>query len=160
MRVKHRVIIQNTLPKRKVYEPIQRAVLFALQRYNAPNGELVITLAPSAEVRRLNNQFRQQDNVTDVLTFPGPKFDPTTLGDVVVNWDVAVYQAQKRGVKPVEEAAMLAVHGALHLVGFDDHTPKDQTQMIAAMNAIMQAVELPTDESWMSVPYEEYEHIG
>jgi hypothetical protein len=32
--------------------------------------------------------------------------------------------------------------------------------MIAAMNAVMKAVGLPTDESWMSVPYEEYEHIG
>lgn len=160
MKTKHRVIIQNTLPKRKVYEPIQRAVLFALQHHKAPSGELVVTLAPSEEVRRLNNQFRQQDNVTDVLTFPGPEFDPTTLGDVVVNWDVAVYQAQKRCVKPVEEAAMLAVHGALHLVGFEDHTPNDQAQMIAAMNAAMQAVGLPTDESWMSVPYEEYERIG
>lgn len=155
MKTKHRVIIQNTLPKRKVHEPIRRATLAALAAHNAPMGELVITLMNSEEVQNLNRQYRSADHPTDVLTFPGPDFDQATLGDIIINWDFATLAASKRNVKPVEEAAMLAVHGTLHLLGFDDHTLPDQAKMIAAMNQIMRSVDLPTDENWMSIPYEE-----
>lgn len=155
MKTIHRVTVVNQLPKRKVYEPIVRAVQTALSQHTAPEGEVVLTLTDSEQLLALNRQFRKVDSTTDVLTFPGPDRFSNVLGDVIINWDMAQTQAKIRGVRDVEEAAMLAVHGTLHLLGFDDHSDEDRTQMIAAMNEAMKAAGLPTDHDWSSMPHEE-----
>ncbi|MFM9871846.1 MAG: rRNA maturation RNase YbeY [Fimbriimonadaceae bacterium] len=145
----------NQLPKRKVYEPLVRAVRIALTQNHAPSAEVVVSLAPSQLLLELNQQFRKIDSTTDVLTFPSPQRFSESLGDVIINWEMAESQASLRGVKPIEEAAMLAVHGALHLLGFDDHTNEDRSKMIEAMNRAMSESGLPTDNNWSSLPHEE-----
>ncbi len=152
---KYRVNVVNQLPMRKVYKPLVRAVQTALEQHQASSGEIVVCLASSELLLELNRQFRKIDSTTDVLTFPAPERFSQSLGDVIINWDMVETQSRLRGVKPVEEAAMLAVHGTLHLLGFDDHTEEDRSMMISAMNQAMQASGLPTDFEWSSLPHEE-----
>jgi probable rRNA maturation factor len=155
MKTNYKVSVVNQLPMRKVYKPIVQAVQMAMRQHGSPSGEVVICLATSALLLELNQQYRQIDSTTDVLTFPAPERYSESLGDVIINWDMAETHAQLRGVKPIEEAAMLAVHGALHLLGFDDHNDEDRSKMIAAMNQAMKASGLPTDDNWSSMPHEE-----
>ncbi len=132
-----------------------RAVEIALVQNNAPLGEVVITLGMSQLLLELNKQFRKIDSTTDVLTFPSPERFSQCLGDVIINWEMAESQARMRSIRPIDEAAMLAVHGVLHLLGFDDHNEKDRKKMILAMNQAIAVAGLPTDENWSSIPHEE-----
>lgn len=68
-------------------------------------------------MRALNRQFRGQDAVTDVLSFPAQT--QGFLGDIVIAAGVATRQAQEAGHDIQTEIRVLALHGLLHLLGYD-----------------------------------------
>jgi probable rRNA maturation factor len=72
---------------------------------------------PDRRVRLLNRQFRGKDQPTDVLSFPAG--EPGQLGDVVIAVGVARRQAQAAGHPLGTELRVLALHGLLHLLGYD-----------------------------------------
>lgn len=153
MKTPHRVSVVNHLPKRKAAKAIREAVLAALRLFDAPTGEVTVVLAGPGELAELNQRFRGVVGTTDVLTFPAPSRFAGLLGDVILNWEMAETQAKSRKVRPVDEAAMLAVHGTLHLLGFDDHSESDRAAMVEAMNQTMRAAGLPEDSDWSSLPH-------
>ena len=69
------------------------------------------------EIRRLNRQFLERDRATDVIAFSG---EGDLLGEIAVSIDTARRQARARGVSLESELKLLAVHGFLHLTGYDD----------------------------------------
>jgi rRNA maturation RNase YbeY len=75
----------------------------------------------------LNKQYLQHDYATDVITFP---LDEQPLyGEIYVSLETARRQANEYGVTVVNELCRLAVHGALHLLGYDDATLEDRAAM-------------------------------
>ena len=76
-----------------------------------------MALVPDARVRALNRQFRRQDTPTDVLSFPAE--EPGQLGDIVIAVGVARRQAREAGHSLATELRVLALHGLLHLLGYD-----------------------------------------
>jgi probable rRNA maturation factor len=80
-------------------------------------GSMTVALAPDARVRALNRQFRRQDAATDVLSFPAG--ERGQLGDVVIATGVARRQAAAAGHSLQTELRVLALHGLLHLLGYD-----------------------------------------
>jgi len=80
-------------------------------------GGITIALVPDARVRALNKQFRGLDTATDVLSFPAE--EPGYLGDVVIAVGVARRQARAAGHGLATELRVLALHGLLHLLGYD-----------------------------------------
>ena len=76
-------------------------------------------------MRALNRQFRGKDAVTDVLSFPCDRStslkagEPRFLGDIVIASGVATKQAQAAGHTIQTEVRVLALHGLLHLIGYD-----------------------------------------
>lgn len=150
-----RIEVVNLSGGRKVTVPLRAAVACA-----APSGEVTVILAHNEHLRALNARHRGIDAPTDVLSFPALPNPLGHLGDVVVSWDFAVAQARVRGVKPIEEAAMLAVHGTLHLLGMDDQTEEDREEMVRVQNSVMAKVGLPTDTGWCSLPHEESREGG
>lgn len=80
-------------------------------------GVVTIAVVPDARVRTLNRRFRGKDRVTDVLSFPAG--EPDTLGDVVIAAGVAARQATRAGHPLQAEVRVLALHGLLHLLGYD-----------------------------------------
>jgi len=78
-----------------------------------------LSIADDETVRRLNHEFLGEDHATDVLSFPAGSPGDPYLGDIALSWPMVVRQAGSFG-HPVEvEAALLSVHGLLHLLGFD-----------------------------------------
>ena len=97
-------------------------------------GEVAIALVPDAHVRKLNRLYRRKDAPTDVLSFPGSVDSPTSspvreLGDIVIATGVARRQARDAGHPYDIELRVLALHGLLHLLGFDHHDANDNGRM-------------------------------
>jgi probable rRNA maturation factor len=86
-------------------------------------GCVAIALLPDAAMRRLNMRFRGVDHATDVLSFPaGPdaaRQPGTDLGDLAIALGVARRQARQEGHAMATELRILALHGLLHLLGYD-----------------------------------------
>jgi probable rRNA maturation factor len=80
-------------------------------------GSVTIALVPDARVQALNREFRNKDTPTDVLSFPAG--EPGQLGDVVIAVGVARRQAKAAGHALGTELRVLALHGLLHLLGYD-----------------------------------------
>jgi probable rRNA maturation factor len=82
-----------------------------------------IALVDNPTIHRLNKQFLNHDEPTDVLTFPlsGPGAQALE-GEVVVGFEVARRVARERGHDERAELALYVIHGLLHLCGYDDVT--------------------------------------
>ena len=80
-------------------------------------GTVAVAIVSDARVRRLNRVYRQQDRPTDVLSFPSEDHD--CLGDIVIAAGVARRQAETAGHSLQTELRILALHGLLHLLGYD-----------------------------------------
>ena len=80
-------------------------------------GAVAVAVVSDARVRRLNRVYRKQDRPTDVLSFPSE--DPGCLGDIVIAAGVARRQAHSAGHALQTELRVLALHGLLHLLGYD-----------------------------------------
>jgi probable rRNA maturation factor len=80
-------------------------------------GAVTVALVPDARVRALNRQYRRKDAATDVLSFPAQ--EKGQLGDVVIAIGVAKRQAAEAGHSLQTELRVLALHGLLHLLGYD-----------------------------------------
>lgn len=100
-------------------------------------GELAIALASDSRVRALNRRYRRQDRVTDVLAFPAGgggeagvrRGASPWMGDVVIAIGAARRQAREAGHSETTELRVLALHGLLHLLGYDHHDQNDRGRM-------------------------------
>jgi len=119
------------------------------EQHQARSGEVSVLLADDSEVRDLNRQFRRMDEPTDVLTFPSD--NPMLLGDIAISVPYAERQANSRGVSLKQEIGFLAIHGGLHLLGFDDDSEDDRKVMVEEMNRAAIAAGLKPDLEWSSI---------
>ena len=87
-----------------------------------------MAIVPDGRVRALNRQFRGKDQPTDVLSFPAG--EPGHLGDIVIARGVAARQAGRAGHAFGVELRVLALHGLLHLLGYDHETDNGQMRRI------------------------------
>ena len=91
-------------------------------------GAVAIALAPDTQVRALNRRFRKKDAATDVLSFPSGTAPPF-LGDIVIATGVARRQARAMRHAYRIELRVLALHGLLHLLGYDHEDRCDGGRM-------------------------------
>ena len=117
-----------------------------------------VTITGDEEIRALNAEYRGKDAATDVLSFPMYEFyngepqeplerDPESgrvmLGDMVLNYDRAVRQAQEYGHSPARECGYLSVHSVLHLLGYDhERDEPDRLRMREKEEAALSALGL------------------
>ncbi len=100
-----------------------------------------IIFVTDEEIQRLNREFRNIDRVTDVISFALCD-DPNNelvheLGDIFIDLDQAKRQAIEYGHTMTREVAFLAVHGFLHLNGYDHMTEEDEKVMFAKQDEIL-----------------------
>ena len=98
-----------------------------LKSHKVKHAKIDIIFLSDRRIRTLNKQYLQHDYATDVITFP---LDEQPLyGEIYVSLETARRQANEYGVTVVNELCRLAVHGALHLLGYDDATLEDRAAM-------------------------------
>ncbi|MHC1758721.1 MAG: rRNA maturation RNase YbeY [Negativicutes bacterium] len=143
----------NTQPEKlllplKTMETLEKVLQKTAELLDLPEDtEISILLVDNETIRELNREYRDKDCATDVLSFPleedlkendepevigGPT--ERMLGDIVISVERAVDQAGEYGHSIERELAFLAVHGFLHLLGYDH-------EKNASEKAIMQAEE-------------------
>ncbi len=107
-----------------------RGFLGELQREVAGGRTFAVCLASDAAVRRLNRDYRGKDYPTDVLSFPDDSGE--AAGDIVISVQAAQRQAREFGHSLDRELRTLALHGVLHLLGFDHEDRGDRGRMARA----------------------------
>ena len=109
---------------------LARAIHRALTAVGRPTGIVEVTVVDDAEIRRLNAAHRGIGRRTDVLAFPleAPDAGPL-VGQVIISADAAARQARRLRVPLALELDLLATHGTLHLVGYDDRDPVEADLM-------------------------------
>jgi probable rRNA maturation factor len=105
-----------------------RAVRAALRYESVDAGEVSVTLLDNAEIADLNASFLQHEGPTDVISFPLYEEDEDVVGDIYIGFDVARRQALATGITLEEELVRLAVHGTLHVLGYDHPEGDDRVE--------------------------------
>jgi rRNA maturation RNase YbeY len=107
-------------------------------------SELSLALVGNREIRKLNSQYRNKNEPTDVLSFPLEQDLPKgekLLGDVVISVEQAEKQAEEEKKTLEQELEFLLIHGILHLLGFDHEvSPKEASRMHRMEKRIQRAL--------------------
>jgi probable rRNA maturation factor len=99
---------------------------------------VAIAILPDRQVKALNRQYRRKNSATDVLSFPGTgKY----LGDIAISRGIAQKQAKMLGHSLSAELRVLALHGLLHLLGYDHES--DNGRMARAEARLRRKARLP-----------------
>lgn len=119
--------------------------LAALEAEDA-EGEISIVLTDDETIHGYNRDFRGVDRPTDVLSFPASEGEELIgipdghLGDIMISVETAERQAKELGHSTEREIAFLAVHGTLHVLGYDHMTPEDEEIMTARQREIIAGI--------------------
>ena len=127
----------SNVPARSDIQAWLEQVIAHVGRDTKRNVEVSVRIVDETEGRILNNQFRQQDRATNVLSFPLaaesltdlPDELPLTLGDIVICGPLVAREASEQGKESADHWAHMLVHGALHLFGYDHETDEQAVEM-------------------------------
>ena len=132
---------------------IQRAVAAAAEIVDADVGEaeLAVMLTDDAGIRTLNSNWRGIDKPTNVLSFPalqpsgpgGPDDAPRMLGDIAIAYETTRRQADDEQKPFDHHLSHLAVHGFLHLIGYDHEKDGDAEAMETLEQEILAQLGIP-----------------
>ncbi len=127
----------------KDFDYLNEVLSYTLEKLNILNATFSVILTDDEEVHTLNKTYRNIDRTTDVLSFalndngefPGPI---NVLGDIYISIPKMIEQAKEYGHSEKRELSFLAVHGLLHLLGYD-HTlgEKEEKEMFDLQKEIL-----------------------
>ena len=132
--------------------PLQEAVKATLLRHNTPTAQISVALVDDSRMAELNRYHLGLEGPTDVLTFdlrdddddrPDGQGGPAgggLEGEIVISVDTAAREARRRGHEVDAEASLYAVHGTLHLLGYDDHREEDAGRMHTVEDEILSSL--------------------
>ena len=115
------VVLLERQRRRKTSPARLRRVLRGAAAILRVGGGVCVVLAGDGLLRRLNRDYRGKDRPTDVLSFPGDGGE-SGLGDVVISVATAERNARELGRTLLQELDVLALHGFLHVLGYDHET--------------------------------------
>lgn len=144
--MKLNIINQTDSELLKAYYPTLRKYYLAALRKLKLKAHCTISLiiVDSAAIQKLNKDYRQHDEVTDVLSFAELDGDPRLLkqeaiylGDIFINLDRVISQAEAYEHSLEREFIFLFIHGLLHCLGYDHQNKTEEALMIAQQKAIL-----------------------
>lgn len=140
----YEIIYQDVEEKKEYEEVIKKVLTKCFQEENIENSKLciTITLTTPEHIRRINQEYRNIDKATDVLSFPMFEKDELEekivnqdfmhedmLGDIVISIEKVEEQAKEYGHSFERELSYMIVHGFYHLMGYDHIKEEDKKKM-------------------------------
>jgi len=124
---------------------VRRAIGAAAARLSTPPAEVAIVLTDDSAIHLLNRTWRRVDAPTNVLSFPSQSATgaPRLLGDIVIAYEKIAAEAKTEHKPFAHHVAHLAVHGFLHLLGYDHERKQDATTMERLERDILQGLGVP-----------------
>jgi probable rRNA maturation factor len=121
---------------------VRKAINAAADEISSPGGEVAVVLTDDAAIRKLNKQWRKIDKPTNVLSFPAAK-SGAMLGDIVIAYETLARESRDEGKQFTHHLSHLAVHGFLHLMGYDHQNDSDAEAMEDLERAILARLKIP-----------------
>ena len=141
------VVVESELWNRQkgVKSAARRAVVKAADVLSTPSSELAIVLTDDSTIRQLNRDWRGVDAPTNVLSFPAGRAGGATpfIGDIVLAYETIAGEAHAERKPFAHHIAHLAVHGFLHLLGYDHVRKKDAEEMEQLERDILRRLRIP-----------------
>jgi probable rRNA maturation factor len=124
---------------------VRGAVAEAAAMLSTPRAELAILLTDDSAIRSLNSSWRGVDAATNVLSFPASRSggEPPLIGDIVLAYETIAREARDEGKPFAHHVAHLAVHGFLHLLGYDHARTKDAETMEGLERDVLRRLAIP-----------------
>lgn len=122
---------------------VQRALAHEAQTEDFPETEITIRIVDEAESHELNLTYRGKDKSTNVLSFPfevPEGIELPLLGDLIICRQVVEKEAQEQQISLESHWAHLAIHGTLHLLGYDHIEDVEAEEMEGLETEIMQSL--------------------
>jgi probable rRNA maturation factor len=139
-----RASIANPYEYELDFQGLKAAARTVLEGEGVAEAKVTLAFVDNAHIHRLNKQFLDHDEPTDVLTFPYTDPDAKKLeGEVVIGYEVAKEYAADRGHEVGLELVLYVVHGCLHLCGHTDTDPKGEAKMRAKEREYLSKLGLP-----------------
>jgi probable rRNA maturation factor len=130
---------------------VQELLFLAADKEGVSEGtEVSVTFVDNERIREINREYRDKDQPTDVISFAMEEMGegeiaiigediPKVLGDIIISIPRAKEQAEDYGHSFARELGFLAVHGFLHLLGYDHMTKEDEEKMFSRQKEILEA---------------------
>jgi probable rRNA maturation factor len=106
---------------------VEAAVHHVLRAEGVEEAEISVALLDDTAIATMNQEYLEHEGPTDVITFAMHDGDEPPLGDIYVGVEQAVRQAAEFGATPAEEVLRLAVHGTLHVLGYEHPEGAERT---------------------------------
>jgi len=132
---------------------LRTLLLKALKLLKVPSAELSVVIVTDRKIHSLNRLYLAHDHPTDVITFDlsdgrGLRGEKRTAidGEIIVSATTAFRVSKELGILPMAELVLYAVHGILHLLGYDDHSASERKAMRRKEQDVMRALGFQMDE--------------
>ena len=124
---------------------LRRVIQTALVHHNVRSADIDLAIVDDAEIAHLHEAHLGQTGPTDVLTFDlrDSREADVVQGQIVLSIDTAEREATERGHAVEAETALYAVHGVLHLLGYDDRTEAEAAKMHELEDQLLEAAGIP-----------------
>ena len=135
--------IFNTTNEKIDTKELDRVIKFACKHLKIENPLLNIVIVDNKKIQEINREYRNKDAVTDVISFAFEEVkdvdykDVRFLGEIYISYERCVEQAADFGHSVKREFCYLAVHGLLHLLGYDHMNEEDKKVMRALEEEIL-----------------------
>ncbi|MFJ5621427.1 rRNA maturation RNase YbeY [Peribacillus loiseleuriae] len=138
-------------------ELVGKVIQFAARKEGIEAGsELSVTFVSNERIREINSEYRNKDYATDVISFALEEMGedeveivgdnlPRVLGDIIISIEKTKEQAMEYGHSFDRELGFLALHGFLHLLGYDHMNEADEKEMFSRQTDILEAYGLKRD---------------
>ncbi len=135
-------IFMETAGPEECPDIVSNAIEAALA-HRGRSGEITVTLVDDEAIHEINRSYRNVDRPTDVISFPSEEGESIAaipdgfLGDIIISVPRARAQAEEYGHSFRRELSFLAVHGTLHLLGYDHMTDEEAKEMFGLQEEIL-----------------------
>ncbi|HZH61418.1 MAG TPA: rRNA maturation RNase YbeY [Metabacillus sp.] len=138
----------NELTEEQI-KTVEELLQFAAETEDVSQGaELSVTFVSNERIQEVNREYRDKDQPTDVISFALEEMgegemeiiggdQPRVLGDIIISIPRAREQAEEYGHSFMRELGFLAVHGLLHLLGYDHMTDSEEKVMFTKQKEIL-----------------------
>ncbi|ASS71921.1 MULTISPECIES: rRNA maturation RNase YbeY [Bacillus] len=133
----------------EMLKEVEKLLQFAAEREGVQDqAEVSVTIVTNDEIQQINKEYRGKDTPTDVISFAleeegegeveivGAEMPPV-LGDIIISADRTKEQAEEYGHSFLRELGFLAVHGFLHLLGYDHMTKEQEEEMFTKQKDLL-----------------------
>ncbi|AWQ14044.1 MULTISPECIES: rRNA maturation RNase YbeY [Bacillus] len=130
-------------------QEVEKLLQFAAEKEGVQDqAEVSVTIVTNEEIREINRDYRGKDTPTDVISFALEEEGedeveivgadmPPVLGDIIISADRTEEQAEEYGHSFMRELGFLAVHGFLHLLGYDHMTKEEEEEMFSKQKDLL-----------------------